>query len=157
MVELNQVVGELVEMYRRIIAPDIELAVALREGPDRVRIDPTQLKQVVMNLVVNARDAMREAGGRLEVLTERRALAPADGRGSLAAGEYAVLRVSDTGCGVDDAEREHIFKPLFTTKPEGTGLGLATCAEIVRGASGSIEVTSTRGEGATFTVLLPLV
>ena len=157
-VELNRVAGEIVEMYRRIIAPDIALVVALRDGPDLVRIDPTQLKQVVMNLIVNARDAMRELGGRLEIATERRALVDDDGgRDSLSAGEYVALRVSDTGCGIDEAAREHIFEPLFTTKPEGAGLGLATCHEIVRGASGSIEVTSTPGGGTTFTVLLPIV
>jgi signal transduction histidine kinase len=118
-----------------------------------VKIDRGSLEQVIMNLVVNARDAMPN-GGKLIVATA--AVLLADGRGQ---GDYAVLAVSDQGIGMDAATRARVFEPFFTTKGpgKGTGLGLATVRGIVEQAGGFVEVRSEPGEGATFEVFLPCV
>ncbi|MCA9717737.1 MAG: PAS domain S-box protein, partial [Myxococcales bacterium] len=129
LVELNAAVAELARMYERLLDADIELVTRLCDASTTVRVDPSQLAQVLMNLIVNARDAMAARGGRLEITTARRRIGGADAErrlGTLAPGEYVELRVSDTGCGFDEATRERIFEPFFTTKRGGgTGLGLS--------------------------------
>ena len=145
-------------MIRRLIGEDIQLALDLSPEPLEVEADPAQLQQVVMNLLVNARDAMPQ-GGRLGVVTARQILSETDAQlRGLAPGAYASLSVLDDGLGMSPEVREHIFEPFFTTKPasEGTGLGLSTSYGIVRQHGGVIEVDSSPGSGSEFRVLLPL-
>ncbi len=156
LVDLEALVGDLESTLRRVVGEDVRLDIRLEAGHAPVLIDPGQLEQVLMNLVVNARDAMPE-GGVLRIETGTRAVA--DG-GSVppSAEHWVLLRVTDTGIGMSEEVRRHIFEPFFTTKtPEkGTGLGLATCYGIVTDAGGRIEVESEPGEGTTVTVLLPM-
>ena len=146
--EVGPLVGALNELLQRLVGEDVELVFRLHEAGLRVRMDPAQLEQVVVNLVVNARDAMAGAG---QVEVE---VAP----GADAEREVRVS-VSDTGEGIDAEIQPQIFDPFFTTKEagKGTGLGLATVHGIVEGASGRIELESTPGEGTTFHILLPRV
>ena len=153
-VDLNAVMRDAERMLRRLIGEDIELTTRYAEGPAPVRADPVQLEQVILNLAVNARDAMPE-GGRLSIRTETGDVAP--GRDHRLAGPYVSLVVSDNGIGMEDEVRRHIFEPFFTTKPvgHGTGLGLATVYGIVTQSGGSVAVDSAPGAGTTFTVLFP--
>jgi PAS domain S-box-containing protein len=147
--DLNAVVASTDRMLRRLIGEHIEIVLDLAPAVGRVRADPSQLEQVLINLAVNARDAMR-AGGRLTIRTFRDEL---DGD------DYAVFSMSDTGAGMDEQTRSHIFEPFFTTKEpgRGTGLGLATVHGIVAQSGGLVRVESRPGEGSTFTVYLPRV
>lgn len=153
--ELNSVVSSNVAMLRRLLGEDIELAIDLRAPDSRVRGDVGQLEQVLLNLAVNARDAMPR-GGRLTLATDLRTF-PTD-TPARARGEYVVLVVADSGCGMSDETRNRLFEPFFSTKSagRGTGLGLSTVYGIVTGARGHIEVTSALGQGARFEVFLPL-
>jgi len=157
-VDLNAVVTGMAAMLRRLIGEHIELAVC--PGPElrRVQADPSQLEQVVMNLAVNARDAMPQ-GGRLTVETANTTLDEEFARTHTGAraGAYVLLTVSDTGVGMDAATRAHLFEPFFTTKGpgQGTGLGLAMVYGIVKQHRGYITVDSESGGGATFTIYLP--
>ncbi len=154
---LGELIGGLARMLRRVIGEDI--ALTIDEAPELppVRADRGQLEQVVMNLVVNARDAM-PTGGKLTVsigvddIDSTRA-----GELELAAGRYVVLSVADDGCGMDEATRARIFEPFFTTKEvgKGTGLGLSTVYGIVKQSHGAIAVESAPGRGSTFRVYLP--
>jgi PAS domain S-box-containing protein len=159
-VDLNAVAAGLDRLLRRLITEDIELINVLSPDLGRTRIDPTQLEQVVVNLVLNARDAM-PGGGRLTIETRNVTVSDGDrpGHADVAPGPYVQLAVSDTGHGMDEATRARVFEPFFTTKDrtKGTGLGLATAWGIVRQAGGHIWVHSEPGRGATFTVLLPRV
>ncbi len=155
--ELGAAVARASGMLARLIGDDIELAV-LDEGPEAwIEFDPTQLDQVILNLVVNARDAMK-AGGRV-TLTVGRRLLDRDLATALQVepGAYVSLSVADTGAGIDPAVLPQIFDPFFTTKPEGrgTGLGLATVYGVVRQAGGAVTVESTPGQGTTFEILFP--
>jgi CheY-like chemotaxis protein len=155
--ELDQMVFGFEKMLRRIIPENIELATNLRASQARVKIAPVQLEQVIMNLVVNARDAM-PSGGRLTITTgcdhlDDQTLQQA---GDLVSGEYVMLAVTDSGHGMDAAIRERIFEPFFTTKAMGTGLGLATVYGIVRQSGGGVHVYSEIGVGSTFRIYLPL-
>ena len=144
-------------MARRVVGDDVEVVSLVDEGAGRVLADPGQLEQVLLNLVVNARDAMPE-GGVLILETRRAELHGADAtRAGVAPGAWSVLEVTDTGVGMDAATQARVFEPFFTTKPEGrgTGLGLATALGIVSQAGGRLTVQSRRGRGTTFTVLLP--
>jgi PAS domain S-box-containing protein len=158
-VEFNEIVRESEKMLRRLIGEDIEIVTRLDPEAGRVKVDPIQVEQVVMNLAVNARDAMPK-GGRLILETSAVELDPEFIRSShpdLAPGPHVVLKVSDTGCGMDSETLTHIFEPFFTTKEKGkgTGLGLATVYGIVRQSGGGIEVQSTLGKGTVFQIYFP--
>jgi CheY-like chemotaxis protein len=145
-------------MYRRLLGADITAVFVVPDEPVRVMADPGQLDRLVLNLLVNARDAIVGHGQvvvELETATSIR-LHQAGFLG-LAPGEYALLRVRDTGQGMDAETRQRIFEPFFTTKPEGegTGLGLAMVYASLRQLGGAIDVDSTPGEGTTFQVALP--
>ena len=159
-VDLNALVSNLEAMLARLIGEDIELTTTLAPGLGRVKVDPGQIEQVLMNLVVNARDAMPD-GGHLEIETGR-AEFDADYVGrhvEARAGPYAMLAVSDSGMGIDTSTQAHMFEPFFTTKAlgRGTGLGLSTVYGIVKQSGGHIWCYSEVGVGTTFKVYLPLV
>ncbi len=156
--DLNKIVGGMEEMLRRLIGEQIELVVNLAPAATRVRADANQLEQVVMNLVVNARDAM-EHGGKLSIDIANVEL---DGEYvathfAVQSGPHAMLSVSDSGIGMDKETVSRIFEPFFTTKPSerGTGLGLSTVYGIVKQTHGSIWVYSEIGVGTTFKIYLP--
>jgi two-component system cell cycle sensor histidine kinase/response regulator CckA len=158
--DLNSLVIETEKMLRRLIGADIELSTILQPGLGRVKVDSGQLEQVMMNLVVNARDAM-PTGGRLTVQTHNTALTEAQVRhhADLPPGPYALLAVTDTGTGMAEETKMHIFEPFFTTKEvgKGTGLGLATVFGIIKQSGGFIEVDSALGSGSTFRIFLPQI
>ena len=157
--DLNALLIELDSLLRRLIGERVQLELSLASGPIMVRAEPTQLEQVVMNLVVNARDAMTE-GGLIRLATAPRRVETA-GRGAVAglrAGDYVELSVMDSGSGMDAETRRRLFEPFFTTKPvgQGTGLGLAMAYGIVQQSGGIILVESEAGQGSIFRILLPL-
>ena len=147
-------------MLRRLIGEDIELVCRLAPELGHVRADPGQIEQVVMNLAVNARDAM-PGGGRLTIETSNTRLEPArtPGEAPVAAAECVTIVVSDTGTGMDAEVQSHLFEPFFTMKEngKGTGLGLPTVYGIVKQSDGSIQVDSAPGRGTTFRICLPAV
>ncbi|NVB36873.1 AAA family ATPase [Pseudenhygromyxa sp. WMMC2535] len=158
--DLNESVNAMAKMLRRLIGEDLVLVLDLQDALGWVRVDPGQLEQVVLNLVVNARDAMPH-GGEIRVRTSQSELSPAkiwrhDG---LEPGLYVTLEIEDTGVGMDALTRERIFDPFFTTKVsgKGTGLGLSTVHGIVKQSGGFIEVKSEPGLGTTFLVYFPVV
>ena len=156
--DLNQLVLDLHPMLERLLGEDIELATRTEPGLWRVRADASQIEQVVLNLAVNARDAMPE-GGRLVVQTSNAMLERTIDRGEeIAPGRYVLLEVSDTGCGMDEPTLARAFEPFFTTKSQerGTGLGLSTCYGIVRQSAGHVFGFSEPGRGTTFKVFLPI-
>lgn len=160
-VDLDAAVSEMQPMLQRLIGSNIEMRVERAPETKWVQVDPAQLLQVVMNLAINARDAM-PGGGRLDMRTGIRTLGPGDralmDEFELSPGAYAVLSVSDSGVGIEPSDLAQIFEPFFTTKGigEGTGLGLPTVHGIVTQSHGAIEVRSTVGEGTTFMIYLPL-
>ena len=158
--DLNHVVDDIQKMLRRLIGEHIDLVVQLAPDLKPVCADPSQLEQVIVNLVVNARDAMPR-GGRLTLRTHNVEIEPRNGTGGPGpgAGAYAALVVEDTGEGIAPGILERVFEPFFTTKPlgRGTGLGLATVYGVVKQSGGDVQVHSAPAEGARFTVLLPAV
>jgi two-component system, cell cycle sensor histidine kinase and response regulator CckA len=159
-VNLNEAVGRMNRLLGRLIGEDIELVTELAPGPTCVRADPLHLEQVLMNLAVNARDAMPRGG----VLTLETSEVTFDGghpaeHPQMPPGDYAMLTVRDTGCGMDAETRKRLFEPFFTTKEQGkgTGLGLSTVYGIVKQNGGYIWVESEPGSGSTFRIYLPLV
>jgi CheY-like chemotaxis protein len=158
-VDLNHVVAELDKMLRRVIGEDVELNAVLEPDLDSVQADVNQLEQVIMNLAVNARDAMPE-GGKLTISTTNIMLDSLFGHGltNLPRGAYVRLSVRDTGCGMDKETQGRLFEPFFTTKGpgKGTGLGLATVYGIIHQLNGQIVVSSEPGRGSTFDIYLPV-
>jgi PAS domain S-box-containing protein len=158
--DCNEIILDLEEMLRRLIREDIELTITLDPELPRVKADPAQLEQIIMNLVLNSRDAMPK-GGRLGIGTQRVELDETYSPGSadLAPGLYVMLSVSDAGHGMDAETCSRIFDPFFTTKEKGlgTGLGLSTVFGIVMQHNGHISVHSEPGLGTTFKVYLPCV
>jgi two-component system, cell cycle sensor histidine kinase and response regulator CckA len=155
-VDVNDIVSRLSDMMRRLISADIELDVSLGEGRIQARADVSRVEQVLMNLVVNARDAIgaRGPGGRISIRTSHVEMGErVDG----AAASYVALEVTDNGAGMDEATKARVFEPFFTTKRAGagTGLGLAMVYSIVQQCGGYVEVESERGKGSTFRVYLP--
>jgi len=158
--DLNAVVEDAEQMLRPLIGEDVSLVTTLAPGLGRVKADPIQLEQVLMNLAGNARDAMPD-GGEITVETADVELDEAFTleHAGASSGPHVVLRVRDTGTGMDEATRAQIFEPFFTTKPvgKGTGLGLATVYGIVKQHGGYVAVDSGLGRGSTFAVYLPRV
>ena len=156
--DLNKIVGGMEAMLRRLLGETVELSVGLALGLGKVMADPGQIEQVVMNLAVNARDAMPN-GGKLTIETADFEMdqACANQHAGLKPGPHVMLSVTDTGCGMDEETRARLFEPFFTTKEvgRGTGLGLATVYGIVKQSGGSIGVRSQPGQGSTFNVYLP--
>ena len=159
-VDLNRVIAELENLLRRTLGEQVTLELDLADTPATVRADPTQLDQVLVNLAVNARQAMPE-GGRLTIRTKITDAASLPPRAECAdaAGRYVLLTVRDNGVGIAPEIKDRIFDPFFTSRSAGggTGLGLATVHGIVNQSNGAIWVDSTVGEGATFTICLPHV
>jgi PAS domain S-box-containing protein len=159
-VDFNAIVADMDRMLRRVIGDDIELETVLDPLVGPVKVDTGQLEQVIMNLAINARDAMPE-GGKLRIATSAVHVEESAAQTTLGvpAGRYAVLTVADAGTGMDTATRARVFEPFFTTKPEGqgTGLGLATVYGIVKQSGGSIQLSSEPGRGTTFEIYLPQV
>jgi hypothetical protein len=143
--DLNATVGDMDMMLRRLIGEDVELVTMLGTDLAPVRADPTQLEQVIINLAVNARDAMPHGGS---VTIETSNIVEGDTA-------FVELRMTDTGVGMTESERRQLFDPFFTTKEGGTGLGLATVYGIVEQSGGRIEVESAPGHGSSFQILLP--
>jgi PAS domain S-box-containing protein len=159
LLDVNEVIESLGNLLQRVIGEHITLETALSPTAGQVRADRSHIEQVVMNFVVNARDAMPN-GGRLTIASTDVALDPAEAeRITLPAGRYLRLDVADTGTGMDEAVTARVFEPFFTTKGvgKGTGLGLSTVYGIVTAAGGHVSVASRSGEGTTFTVHLPVV
>jgi two-component system cell cycle sensor histidine kinase/response regulator CckA len=159
-VVLNEVLEGMASMIRRLLGGDMEVVLHLAPGLGSVRVDTGSIEQVIMNLSLNARDAMAGKGS-ITLETKNVSLDLADCRDhpEIGPGEYVFLGVTDAGTGMSPEVAARIFDPFFTTKPvgEGTGLGLATCEGIVRQAGGSISVRTRPGEGSTFVVYLPRV
>jgi PAS domain S-box-containing protein len=156
-IDLNHVVSEFHQLVQRIIGEHIQVEIAVSPEPLAAKADPTQIQQVLMNLAVNARDAMPK-GGRLSVRTGRVQLDDSMVPGARASeGEYAFVRVADTGVGMSADVRERLFEPFFTTKEsgKGTGLGMAVVYGIVKQLGGYITVDSEPGRGTTFTMFFP--
>src|SRR5213076_318835 len=158
--DLNAVVANVDRMLRRLLGEDVELVTSLQPAAGAVNADPGQLEQVLLNLAVNARDAM-PGGGRLSIGTTRVTFQeePAERRHRMPAGDYVCLAVADTGVGMDETTQAHLFEPFFTTKEvgKGTGLGLATVYGIVKQSGGYIWVYSEPQRGTTVKVYLPRV
>jgi PAS domain S-box-containing protein len=156
-VDLNDLILDIDKMLRRLIGADIELVILPTAERAHVRIDPGQFEQVLVNLVINARDAMPR-GGKLSIETSNVPLSDSYGSQNPGeANEHVLLTVTDTGVGMTPEVRAHLFEPFFTTKEvgKGTGLGLATCYGIVQQHNGHIQVQSEPGKGTTFRIYLP--
>jgi two-component system, cell cycle sensor histidine kinase and response regulator CckA len=159
--DVNEIVNGVTRMARRLIGTEVQLKLHLAKGLADVLADPAQLEQVLLNLIVNARDAMPN-GGLITVRTanvQMGAQAPEIVQAGIAPGAFVLLAVSDNGIGMDQATQARIFEPFFTTKEtgRGTGLGLSTVYGIIRQTGGAITVHSERGKGASFRVLLPAI
>ena len=159
LIDLNEIVEGMATMLKRMLGEDVLLSTTLDPELGPTLADPTQLEQVVLNLALNARDAMPK-GGSLVLRTQRLELGEDDElpHPDLVPGLYVTLTVRDTGVGMDQSLADQVFEPFFTTKDvgEGTGLGLATVHGIVSQSGGAIWIDSAPGEGTCFTVCLPV-
>jgi signal transduction histidine kinase/ActR/RegA family two-component response regulator len=157
--DINSVVGEIRHMLGRLIGEDIQLATSGDPAVAKINMDPGQLEQVILNLALNARDAMPR-GGRLTIETADARLEKGQAGTffSVEPGRYVRMTVADTGTGMSEEVMAHLFEPFFTTKPpgQGTGLGLSTVYGIVKTAGGNLSVTSQQGAGTTFAVYFPM-
>ena len=158
--DLNQILTGIEKMLRRLLNENIELNITPGKQIGRMKADPNHLGQVLMNLVVNARDAMPN-GGKLTIETRNVTLDETYSRAhpEVLRGEYIMLAITDTGIGVPDEIKARLFEPFFTTKPagKGTGLGLATCLTIAKQSGGHIDFQSVPGQGTTFRVYFPCI
>lgn len=158
-VDANRAVGEVLGMLRRLVAAGVSIETCLAEDLWPIYVDQGQLEQVLVNLVFNARDAVRDAGGRITVTTANVVVdaATAERTPGLVRGEHVCLGVADTGPGIAPDVLPHLFEPFFTTKPvgQGTGLGLSTVYGIVQQSGGHVVADNRSGGGAVFTVYLP--
>ena len=158
--DLNALVENIMKLLRRLIGENINLSICPAPNLGRVKADPTQIEQVIMNLTVNARDAMPQ-GGQLTIETTNIELADTTSskQGSMLSGSYVMLTVNDTGCGMDANTQARVFEPFFTTKEpgRGTGLGLSTAYGIVKQSGGYIDFSSEVGKGSMFRIYLPQV
>ncbi len=160
--DLSSEVEEIATLVRSSVSKNVALRLSLTRGLPKVEADAAQVQQLVMNLLINAAEAVGEAGGSVAAATSARTVIAGSGPANvlgepLPPGAYVVLSVSDTGHGMDEATRARIFDPFFTTKFTGRGLGLAATLGIVKGHGGAIEVESALGQGATFRVYFPAV
>src|SRR5262249_18257598 len=159
LVDLNSGVPALQSMLERLVGSLATIDVRTADTPATVRVEPGQLEQVLLNLVVNARDAMPPSGGRIDVTVSVVELDPTGvlPYPGIPAGRYVRLAVADTGVGIDPDLQDHIFEPFFTTKgpSKGTGLGLSIVYSIAPDAGGSVTFATTPGAGTTFEVMLP--
>lgn len=157
-VDLSDLVVKMENLLRRVVANEVELLIRPGQDPLPIRIDPGQFEQTLLNLVVNANDAMKE-GGRLEITTGRTDFENLPSASAVPAGRWATVAVTDNGTGIAPEVLEHVFEPFFTTKKlgEGTGLGLAMVYAIVQRAGGHVVIDSEVGSGSTFTLYLPLL
>ena len=160
-VDVSRTVKEMAKLLERTVGPKVAIDLELDTDLPLLISDPGQISQVVMNLVLNASDALGEDGGRIRVQTSRYTYDPADaGRWiegeNLSEGEYIKIEVHDSGCGMDDPTLSQVFDPFFTTKHDGRGLGLSAVMGVVRSHAGALQVESSRGHGSSFRVLLPV-
>jgi len=158
--DVNGLIEDDMRMLRRVAGEDVEVEFVPAPDLGKVRADPHQVEEVLMNLVINARDAMPK-GGKLTIETANLVLDQqcADGDGALTPGRYVMIMLTDTGCGMDEETQKHVFEPFFSTKKvvNGTGLSLATTYGIVKQHHGHIEVQSAPGKGTSFEIYLPCV
>lgn len=156
-IELNDSVQRKVPLLRRMLSNEIHISITQHPTPLPIKIDPSQLDQLLMNLSANARDAMPE-GGTIHIETTLHTVLPDEPHSPLPNGNYAVLSFRDDGTGMDDEVQRHIFEPFYTTKElgKGTGLGLATCYGIIKQNNGHIFLESSPSQGSTFHIYLPL-
>jgi len=157
-INLNSLIGDLDKMLHRILGEDIELIYKLDENAGKVKTDPGQIEQVILNLAVNARDAM-PSGGKLLIQADRVDEMDTLTHSHTVPGDYVRLSITDTGFGMTTEVKEHLFEPFFTTKGKGkgTGLGLSTVYGIVKQSGGNVSVFSEPGQGTTFNIYLPRV
>jgi signal transduction histidine kinase len=160
-VELSRTVRDAMPLVESSISKDVQVELALSDQLPPVEADPTQVEQIVMNLILNAAEAIGDRPRRIAVRTGVQEITSAEPAtpydiGNPEPGCYAVLEIEDTGHGIDDSVRPNIFDPFFTTKFPGRGLGLAAVSGIVRSLNGAIQVESRPGQGSTFRVLLPV-
>jgi signal transduction histidine kinase len=156
-VDLSHVIKEMLQFLRACVPRDTKLEIELPASLPAIRGNPIQIQQIVMNLVLNAREAIGDTGGVIRIAAQQRSMCgnlPAlNETAEVPDGEVICLEISDTGVGMTDEVRERIFDPFFSTKPSGCGLGLAAVQEIVRIHAATIEVRTTPGEGTTFQIL----
>jgi PAS domain S-box-containing protein len=156
--DLNEMLASMEELLKRLVGEHIQIKLHIEPGLGYIKVDPSQMEQVILNLVANARDAM-PSGGQLAITTHNISHLATPVAASYQPPTHILLRVEDTGHGMDPETLEHIFEPFFTTKAQGkgTGLGLATVYGIVKQSGGEIQVASQAGQGTTITILLPRV